>query len=292
MSGPDDRDPVELCVDEHGDPADPLVVLVHGAAASMDWWDPGLCDAIADRGRRVVRYDHRDTGRSTTGRPGHPDYDGGVLERDLVALVEALGAPAHLVGLSMGGGIAQSVALRRPGLVSGLTLVATTAVGGVDADLPGMSAELQAWFADPPPPPDWDDRDAVVAAQVAAQRAFAGPDFDESRARRIAGEAVDRSIDPAAADNHWLVIGSGDEDGPPLDVRRIAVPTLVVHGTHDPMFPLPHGEALAAAIPGARLLVVDRMGHETPPRSAWKDVVPDLSVVDRGDRDAQAGYDG
>lgn len=284
-------DEVDLCVDEHGDPGDPLVVLVHGAAASMDWWDPGLCEAIAARGRQVVRYDHRDTGQSTTGRPGHPAYDGGVLERDLVALVEALGAPAHLVGLSMGGGIAQSVALQRPELVSGLTLVATTGVGGVPDDLPGMAPPLADYFADPPEPPDWDDHEQAVDSLVAAQRAFAGPDFDEAAVRRTAEQVVDRSHDPAAADNHWLVIGTG-EDGPPLDVRRIAVPTLVVHGTHDPMFPLAHGEALAAAIPGARLVVVDRMGHEPPPPSAWKDVVPDLSVVDRRDGDAQAGYDG
>ena len=291
MGSSDDQ--VDLCVDEHGDPGDPLVVLVHGAAASMDWWEPGLCEAIAAQGRCVVRYDHRDTGQSTTGRPSHPAYDGGVLERDLVALVEELGPPAHLVGLSMGGGIAQSVALRRPDLVSGLTLVATSAVGGVEEELPGMAPSLQELFADPPPPPDWDDPESVVEWQVVTQRAYAGPDFDEERTRRISSEVVGRSIDPAAADNHWLVIGDGGEDeGPPLDVHDIAVPTLVVHGTHDPMFPLPHGEALAAAIPGARLLVVDRMGHEAPPPSAWKDVVPDLSVVDRGDRDAQAGYDG
>ena len=292
--GPSD-DRVDLCVDEHGDADDPLVVLVHGAAASMDWWDPGLCEAIAARGRRVVRYDHRDTGQSTTGRPGHPAYDGGALERDLVALVEALGPPAHLVGLSMGGGIAQSVALQRPELVSGLTLVATTGVGGLPDGLPGTAPSLAAWFADPPPPPDRDDREQVVDSLVAAQRAFAGPDFDETAVRRTAEQVVDRSHDVAAADNHWLVVQGGEgsaDQGPPLDVRRIAVPTLVVHGTHDPMFPLPHGEALAAAIPGARLLVVDRMGHEPPPESAWKDVVPDLSVVDRGDRDAQAGYDG
>lgn len=271
VTGPDDRDPVDLCVDERGDPADPLVVLVHGAAASMDWWDPGLCDAVAATGRRVVRYDHRDTGQSTTGRPGHPAYDGGALERDLVRLLELLG-PAHLVGLSMGGGMAQSVALQHPHLVTGLTLVATTAIGGVEAELPGMSPALGAFFADPPPPPDWSDRESVVAWQVAAQCAFAGPDFDEAWARRVAGEVVDRSIDPAAADNHWLVIGSGEDDGPSLDVRGIAVPTLVVHGTHDPMFPLPHGESLAAAIPGARLLVVDRMGHETPPPTVWPEL--------------------
>ncbi len=211
---------VELCVDEYGDPGAPLVVLVHGAAAPMDWWDPSFCRAIADAGRRVVRYDHRDTGRSTTGPVGAPAYDGGVLESDLVGLVEALDSGrAHLLGLSMGAGIAQSVALQRPDLVSGLTLVATTAVGGIDADLPGMSPALRRFFADPPPPPDWSDRAQAVAFLVDAQRAFAGPGFDEERCRQVAGQVVDRSIDPAAADNHWLVIGSGD-GGDDLAARR------------------------------------------------------------------------
>jgi pimeloyl-ACP methyl ester carboxylesterase len=232
-------DGVELWAEERGDRATTPLLLVMGANASGLTWPDALVARLA-RQHRVVRYDHRDTGQSTTGRPGHPAYDGGALERDLVRLLEILG-PAHLVGLSMGGGMAQSVALQHPHLVTGLTLVATTSVGGVEAELPGMSPALQEFFADPPPPPDWGDREAAVAWHVAAQRAFAGPDFDEAAVRRVAGEVVDRSIDPAAADNHWLVIGSGEDDGPRLDVRGIGVPTLVVHGTHDPMFPLPHG---------------------------------------------------
>jgi pimeloyl-ACP methyl ester carboxylesterase len=266
---------VELCVDEYGDPGDPPVVLLYGAAGSMDWWDVGFCEAIAARGRRVVRYDHRDTGRSTTGPAGAPTYDGNVLERDCIGLVEALGGGAvHLVGLSMGGGIAQSIADHRPDLVSALTLIATSAAGGVDTDsLPGPSPQVQQLFADPPPDPDWTDREAVVEWLCDTDRAYSGTLFDEVRTRRIAEVVFDRSIDPAAAGNHWLVIGDG-EDEEPVDVRRLTAPTLVVHGTEDPLFPLPHGESLAAAIPGARLLVVDGMGHQVPPESTWSQVVP------------------
>ncbi len=266
---------VELCVDEYGDPDDPPVVLLYGAAGSMDWWDVGFCEAITAGGRRVVRYDHRDTGQSTTGPAGAPTYDGGALERDCIGLVEALGGdPVHLVGLSMGGGIAQSIAHHRPDLVSALTLIATSAAGGVDTDsLPGPSAEVQRLFADPPPDPDWKDREAVVAWLCDMDRAYSGTLFDEVRTRRIAEDIVDRSIDPAAAGNHWLVIGAGDDEEP-IDVRRIAAPTLVVHGTEDPLFPLPHGEALAAAIPGARLLEVEGMGHQVPPEPTWPQVVP------------------
>ena len=265
---------VDLCVDEYGDRGDPPVLLVHGAAASMDWWDVGFCESIAAGGRRVIRYDHRDTGRSTTGPAGAPAYDGTALETDVVALVETLDAgPVHLIGLSMGGGIAQAVADHRPDLVVALTLIATSAAGGTDtAALPGVSPELQALFTDPPPDPDWTDRDAVIGWFTAGERAYSGRLFDEGRTRAIAGQVFDRSVDPAAAGNHWLLEGEGD----PVDVGRISAPTLVVHGTDDPMFPLPHGEALAAAISGARLLVVEGMGHQVPPEPTWGRVVPEI----------------
>ena len=269
---------VDLCVDAVGDPGDPLVVLIAGAAASMDWWPAPLCRLLADGGRYVVRYDHRDTGRSTTGPPGAPGYDGGALSRDAEGLVRALDrGPAHLVGVSMGGGIAQDVALRHPDLVAGLTLVATRAVGGVTEEAP-PEPQVRERFAAPPADPDWTDRDQVVEWFLDGERAFAGPlGVDEAAGRSAAGAAFDRSLDVAAAGNHWLVVGEGD--GPALDVHRIDAPTLVVHGSHDPLFPLPHGRALAAAIPGARLLVVEGMGHQVPPRDTWPTVVPEVLRV-------------
>jgi len=266
---------VELFVEEYGDPADPAVLLVSGAAATMDWWDVGLCEAIAAGGHRVVRYDHRDTGQSTTGEPGRPTYDGNVLDGDAIGLLDEMHlAPAHLVGVSMGGGIAQSIALARPDLVASLTLIATTAVGGVDHDgLPGLEAGLAERFADPPPDPNWSDRDDVADWYLDGERAFAGIlPLDEHRVRSIAGRIFDRSIDPAAAGNHWMVVGGGDDVD--LNVRSITVPTLVVHGTHDPLFPLPHGKALAAAIPDATLLVLEGMGHQVPPELTWHHFVP------------------
>lgn len=266
-------DDVTLCIDEVGDPDDPVVLLLSGAAASMDWWTPAWCDLLAAGGRRVVRYDHRDTGRSTTFPPGAPPYDGGALSRDAIGLVELLGAPVHLVGVSMGGGIAQDLALRRPDLVASLTLVATSAVGGVTADLPGPQPAVTATFADPPPDPDWTDREQVVEWFLAGERTFSGSLGVDEAAVRAAAEAVfDRAHDLAAAAHHWSL--AGDDDGPPLDVHDITAPTLVVHGSDDPFFPLPHGEALASAVPGARLLVVDGMGHQVPPASTWHEVVP------------------
>jgi pimeloyl-ACP methyl ester carboxylesterase len=272
---------VELCVESFGDPARPTLLLVSGAAAPMDWWDVELCTRLAEGGRHVVRYDHRDTGQSTTRTPGAPAYDGWQLGRDCAGLIEALAVgPVHLMGVSMGGGIAQLIALRHPELVSSLTLVATSAAGGVDADLPRPSPEIRALFAAPPPDPDWSDVDSYTDWFVATARPYAGTiPLDEPRVRAVAAAVHARSHDPAAAGNHWLVVSDdaeGEERGEPLDVRRIAAPTLVMHGAEDPFFPLPHGEALAAAIPAATMLVIPGMGHEVPPPATWDLVVPAL----------------
>jgi pimeloyl-ACP methyl ester carboxylesterase len=270
----------ELCVEGFGSADDPTLLLVSGAAAAMDWWDAELCRRLAEGGRHVVRYDHRDTGQSTTGAPGAPSYTGWQLARDCLGLVEALDLdPVHLVGVSMGGGIAQWLTLQRPDLVASLTLMSTSAVGGVDADLPGPAPRLSTTFDTPPPDPDWADGDSYAAWVLAGARAFAGSvPLDESRVRAVAAEIHARSHDVAAAGNHWLVVGGDDDEEPgdPLDVRRITAPTLVVHGSQDPLFPLPHGEALAAAIPDAQLLVLEGVGHEVPPPPTWELVVPAL----------------
>ena len=269
---------VSLCVESFGDPERPTLLLVSGAAASMDWWDVELCTRLAEGGRHVVRYDHRDTGESTTGEPGAPSYGGWQLGDDCAGLIEALDVgPVDLVGVSMGGGIAQMIALRHPALVAGLTLIATTAVGGVDADLPGPSPRLSATFESPPADPDWADADSYADWAVAGARAYAGTiPVDEPRVRAIAATIHARSHDPAAAGNHWLVVGSDDGDDEPLDVRRITAPTLVMHGSRDPLFPLPHGRALADAAPGATWLELPGMGHEVPPPETWDLVVPAL----------------
>ena len=269
---------VELCVEDFGDPARPTILLVHGAAAAMDWWDVEFCARLAAGGRHVIRYDHRDTGESTTGEPGKPTYDAEQLHRDCEGLVDALDVgPVHLVGVSMGGGIAQAVALRRPDLIRTLTLIDTSAVGGVDAALPGPSPTLNESFANPPPDPDWTDVDSYADWVVATNRPYAGAmGLDEARARSVAATIHARSHDPAAANNHWLVVAGADEDDEPLDVRRITAPSLVLHGTDDPLFPLRHGEVLAEAIPDATFLALPGAGHEAPPRETWDVVIPVL----------------
>lgn len=271
----------QLCLHTFGDPGGPVLLLVAGAASSMDWWDDGFCRRLADAGRCVVRYDHRDTGASTTCPPGAPTYDGGQLSRDCLAVarhVAATSGPVHLVGLSMGGGIAQGIALEHPDLLASLTLVATSAIGGIEDDLPGPAPRVAATFEQPPPVPDWSDPEAALAHLVEGARMFSGPPgIDEDRISAIARQVLARSAEPASADNHWLVILDEDDPGaPPSDVHDITIPTLVLHGSDDPLFPLPHGEALAAAVPGARLVVLEGMGHEHPPPTLWDTVITEL----------------
>ncbi|HEY2723800.1 MAG TPA: alpha/beta fold hydrolase [Pseudonocardiaceae bacterium] len=250
------------------------MLLIGGAAASMDWWDVEFCARLADEGRFVIRYDHRDTGRSEVYPAGEPAYSGADLATDPLRVLDALGiARAHVVGLSMGGGIAQQLAAHHPDRLRTATLIATSAAGErVDqTSLPPMDARLAARFADPDPQPAWHDRAAVVDYLVEGQRAYAGSlGFDEDRMRRLANIVVDRTRDIAASmTNHWIVAGGSAQ----FRLAEIDVPTMVLHGTADPFFPFGHGEALAAEIPGASLVPLEGMGHELPPPPLWDLVV-------------------
>jgi pimeloyl-ACP methyl ester carboxylesterase len=264
---------VDLCLETLGDPTDPAILLIAGAGGSMLSWEGEFCERLAAGSRFVIRYDNRDTGRSVTSEPGAPEYSGADLVGDAVGLLDALGlANAHLVGISMGGGIAQVVALDHPDRVASLTLISTSAGPG-DPDLPSMSEELRAHFGSPPPEPDWSDRAAVIDYVVEDARPYAGKSrpFDEASWRDLAGRDFDRSVNMASSmTNHVLI-----EGGPGWRQRlgEIRIPTLVLHGTEDPLFPYEHGAALANEIPGARLVALEQTGHELP-RATWDVVVP------------------
>lgn len=279
-----DGDP-RLCFQAVGDPGDPTVLLVGGVGSSMDWWPADLCLALADGGRHVVRYDHRDTGRSVTCPPGAPDYTGRDVTEDALRVLDAVGAArAHLVGLSMGGAIVQELALEHPDRVASATLMSTTRAfaGPDDAALPPSAPELAGLWDGPSPDPT--DTAALVDAVVAEDRALTGRgDFDEGRTRALAARAVERSTDPTAGTNHFAA-----EPGAPFEgtLADLTVPTLVVHGSEDPLFP-GHGAALAAEIPGARLLVLDGVGHQVAPPSSWDALLPTLlehTAVPTGER--------
>lgn len=283
---------VELCTQTFGDPAAPALLLIGGAEASMDWWDDEFCAGLAAGGRYVIRYDTRDTGRSTTFPPGEPPYGSDALLGDAVGLLDELGvAAAHVVGVSMGGGIAQQLAVHHPERVASLTLIATSPGGPGGPghpDLPPMSEELAARFAEGgDETPDWSDREAVIAYYTDGERTFAGTiPVDEERLRHIVGRAWDRGPALASAQNHGHLDG-----GEPVRARlgEITAPTLVLHGTEDPLLPYGHGEALAREIPGARLVPLTGMGHQMPPPELWDTAIPAILAVSSAWPTTEAG---
>jgi pimeloyl-ACP methyl ester carboxylesterase len=261
---------VELCTEAFGNPADPPILLIMGIGASMLWWEEGFCRKLADGGRFVIRYDHRDTGRSVTYEPGLPGYTGGDLVADAAGVLDAYElSAAHVLGVSAGGGMAQLLALDHPDRVLSLTLISTSrAVPGGRA-LPPPAAEFGRFVSTARV--DWSETGSVIDYLVEYSRVIAGDSrpFDEAAMRDLVRRDVERARDFAAMQNHDLLADDGRRRGPLSSIRA---PTLVIHGTADPMFPLGHGEALAAEIPGARLLALEGAGHGVY-RPDWERVV-------------------
>ncbi|WP_309238217.1 alpha/beta fold hydrolase [Actinoplanes aureus] len=265
---------IQVCVETFGEPTEPPLLLLAGEANSMDWWDDEFCRRLAAGGRFVIRYDQRDTGRSTRFPAGVPGYSGTDLMNDALGVLDALGVPAaHLVGLSLGGALGMRIAVRHPERVLSLTLMSTTAGTG-EPDLP-LTPGRTTTAVRARPAVDWSNRKAAVAGLIAEIRARGGPfTADEPQLRRLAERVFDRSGDLAAArDNHRLA-----GYGPPVRDRlaAITVPTVVLHGTLDEHFPAEHPRELARAIPGARLVWLEGVGHEFPPRAVWDRVLAEI----------------
>ena len=265
-----ETDGVELCAEPFGDAAAPPVLLIAGTGASMLWWDEGFCRMLAGGGRFVIRYDHRDTGRSVTCEPGRPDYSGADLTADAARVLAGFGiSAAHLVGVSAGGGIAQELALDSTDRVLSLTLLSTSPATGGHRELPPPTPEFNRFAATAEV--DWSNPDSVIGYLVDCSRVLAGGRraFDEDGARELVRRDVGRARDFAALQNHDLI---SPGEGSPRPLSSLTVPTLVIHGTADPMFPLGHGEALAEEIPDARLLRLEGAGHGVY-RPDWETIV-------------------
>jgi pimeloyl-ACP methyl ester carboxylesterase len=263
------RGGVELCTEAFGDPTDPPVLLVMGLGASMLWWDEGFCRLLADGGRFVIRYDHRDTGRSTAYPPGHPGYTGQDLVDDAVGVLEAYGLPAaHVVGVSAGGGLAQLLALDHPDRVLSLVLISTSPAVPGDRHLPPPSPEFLRFAASVDV--DWSDAASVADYLIGYERILTGRrrPFDAAAVKGLVAQDIDRAHDIRSIQNHDLIDDDGRHRGP---LSSITVATLVIHGSADPLFPLEHGKALAEEIPGARFRQLDGAGHGLQ-RADWPEV--------------------
>ncbi len=264
---------VELCYQTFGDPdADPLL-LVMGLGGPMNWWDPELCRRLAVAGFFVIRYDNRDTGRSSKmpGRVrrdqllrafarggGRPPYAMGDLGRDAVALLDHLGIEAaHLVGVSMGGMIAQTVAVEHPSRVLSLTsIMSSTGRRTVGWQSPKLLPMLIA--------PRKPGRQPYVQASAAMWTVIGSPGFpsDMDELRERAGVTFDRGFSASGVMRQMMAVLTQPDRTPRL--RSLRVPALVIHGLSDKMVHVSGGRSTAAAIPGAELVLIDGMGHDMP----------------------------
>ncbi|MEA2150692.1 MAG: hypothetical protein QOD69_2522, partial [Solirubrobacteraceae bacterium] len=217
-------------------------------------------------GRFVLRYDHRDTGRSVTYEPGCPGYTGADLVGDAAGVLDAYEvSAAHVVGVSAGGAIAQLLALEFAECVISLVLISTSPATPGPRDLPPPTDAFGRFVSTAEV--DWSNRESVIEYLVAYSRLLAGGrrPFDEVAMRELVRRDVERARDFGAARNHDL-LAEGESSSKPLS--SVKAPTLVIHGTADPTFPLEHGEALAEEIVGARLLALEDAGHGVD-RADW-----------------------
>jgi pimeloyl-ACP methyl ester carboxylesterase len=266
---------IELCYETFGDPQGEPLLLIMGLGSQLIYWPVELCEALVDRGFFVVRYDNRDTGLSTKIPDGGGEFMASFLAlaagedvdvpyrlsdmaADAVGLLDHLGIDAaHVVGASMGGMIAQTVAIEHPSRVRTLTSIMST-TGEPDVGQPTADALMRLMQPIPT------TRDAAVESGVDTRRVIGSPDaFDEERVRALSAEAYDRCWNPGGTARHLLAIAASGSRADRLP--DVAVPTLVIHGDRDPLVQPSGGERTAALVPGAELLMLEGMGHDLPP---------------------------
>lgn len=285
-----------LATQAFGDRAGTPILLIMGATASMLWWPERFCEMLVEAGCFVIRYDNRDTGRSTTGAPGQPAYTMDDMAEDAIAVLDDYELDAaHLAGMSLGGMIAQLVALAQPSRVASLTAISSARFDEDDSSLPAMDPRLLAHFAQLETL-SWSDRQAVVTYLVRSFQISAGDDanFDADAARDLAEREYDRAINLQSAFNHAMLGGGERWRG---RIGEIRAPLLVIHGRKDPILSFEHGRRLAEAVPGAQLVSLDEAGHELNPRD-WSRIVSAIvkhsprhsDLPDRSQRDRIPGH--
>jgi pimeloyl-ACP methyl ester carboxylesterase len=264
---------VRLCYRQTGARANPTVLLVHGWNCQLIHWPESLVESLAAAGYRVVAFDNRDVGRSSylhdadvgtlehalkNGRRLDAAYQIADLARDAIGVLDHLGqSGAHVIGFSLGGMIAQQMALSWPDRVFSLTSIASSTS---DRDLPGGERAAFEAFASTPPA----DRRAAIAHLAKGWKVAGGPHFDSTLVGlgRFAETAYDRGYDPHAAARQLLTILQAEPRGEAL--KALEVPALVLHGNADPLVPAAAGERTAASLKNARLVTYDLLGHDLP----------------------------
>ena len=284
-----DANGIRLCYDTFGDASAPPLLLVMGLASQMIAWDDAFCAQLAARGYRVIRFDNRDIGLSTRldaagipdvsaaliaasqGKPVKAPYRLEDMALDTVGLLDALGiARAHVVGASMGGAIAQTLAIRHPDRVRTLTsIMATSGAPGLPPPTPEAMDLLTK-----PTPTDFESYARSHAQTWKVLRAGRFPE-DEALDRQKAEQAFARGLSPAGAARQLVaIIASGSRRAA---LASVTAPTLVIHGDADPLVPLACGVDVARAVPGSRFVLIQGMGHALP-ISFWPRIIDAIAA--------------
>ncbi|MHA2405184.1 MAG: alpha/beta fold hydrolase [Candidatus Hermodarchaeia archaeon] len=271
---------IELCYDTFGESTDPPMLLIMGLGAQMIRWDEAFCKQLASSGFWVIRYDNRDVGKSTKfeaagvpnamelrlkaqqGEPLSVPYTLEDMALDAVGLLDALNIKqAHVVGVSMGGMIAQTIAIHHSERVRTLTSIMSSTG---NPDLPPPQPEALMLISQTPP----SNRDENIEFTVKRQQFLNGPHYliDDAYVRQYAGRAFDRSFYPqGTARQLGAILASGSRKEA---LKTVQIPTLVIHGDADPLVPIEGGKDTTASIPGAKLFIIKGMGHDIPAKVA------------------------
>jgi pimeloyl-ACP methyl ester carboxylesterase len=281
---------IQIEYETFGNPSARPLLLIIGLGGQMIQWDVDLCKDLARRGHYVIRYDNRDVGLSTkfeaAGVPNLMEIFGKIMQGEKIeapytlddmaddgaGLLDALGIPkAHICGMSMGGMIAQTIAIRHPARV--LTMTSIYSNTGNPA-LPQPKPEVMGLLITPPP----EEREANIGHMVGLFKTLAGPGFpvDEKWTRKIMGESYDRCFCPQGVARQLVAILAHGNRTPSL--ASLKVPTLVVHGTADPLVSVEGGKDTAKAIAGAELMLIEGMGHDLPHGGAWPRIVEAIAA--------------
>ncbi|MBI5977729.1 alpha/beta hydrolase [Clostridium perfringens] len=249
---------VHICTESFGDINNPTILLIMGATASMIYWEEDFCKRLSNQGFHVIRYDNRDTGKSITYTYGHPEYTFEDLADDAIEVLDAYKVDkAHIVGMSMGGIITQIIALKHPDRVLTISLIMTS---NFDSNLPKKDSKVTEALGELKIK-NWQDKDEVIECFIQKSKVLVGSKnvFDEEKIRRLNEEEFDRASNLQSMENHGFIRGWG------LYLSRtseIKAPTLVIHGTEDPIIPYEHGVHLSEIIPNAVFVTLEGAGHE------------------------------